>query len=756
MSGQLWQRLSLGSRSNSFGLFFVNKMVKKTEFVTERVSVRNVHEAPSDKVVKSGENGLYFEKKRELEDSEQSKADPLTDDHQFYGDGEESGDLYCENKEASFEMDEVGEDDECPWCGNPVSVFGRIDKSLDIHDHVKIWLRDPDNAPDDSTVIEASESAPAGCTHYYFDLSFADEKEDSYPEVPHEDSPPEVKEAVRRFKQEVPDDEKEDTPLLYWLLGTGTPEYKMSKKDAAYKEEPEDDMVCSNCQYYYEGVDGEAVCSKVRGQVYPEHWCRLWAPADTQQEKEDGGTWEISTVEGIEGYQHSETGEFIPALNADTTMVADLSEKDEDGDSVDGWVPYVGPQGGHGWTNGESVSYDEEPPGDTAIDQLSQEQKGDLRQKLLDKGMDEVDELLYDEGEAIPLEHRQEGETVILQKGGISEYEIDEIKIGGPGPDMAIIEDSFDKYSVASDQFEDKSVKIHSEPDGLSQFMPVSIEGWSSVGYDDEDTTEITLKDSIDGHIDIPGSGSFLTESEEHGMLVTQDTMKEDAEYVHPEAGEVTYTGEDESYGEYVMETEDGEEFIYDNSEDIMYQKVDVSPQEPSYDLEYLGAFDIDVIETTVDEIVENNPVGVDTVETTKDIDAIAQFNYNAGKMEINPDHFSNRDELDKRANKMQEDGFLTGEGDAQEHVLRHEVGHAMHAQMGVESVDAKKMKYSQEEKEYVKENFGEYASANPGELVAEVLSLMLDGVDIKEEYPKIYELYLEYQGPEQEEVNPI
>ena len=124
--------------------------------------------------------------------------------------------------------------------------------------------------------------------------------------------------------------------------------------------------------------------------------------------------------------------------------------------------------------------------------------------------------------------------------------------------------------------------------------------------------------------------------------------------------------------------------------------------------------------------------------------------------MEINPDHFGDRDQLEKRVSKLQDEGFLTGDGDPQEHVIRHEIGHGMHAQMGLEDAEAKNMRYSEEEKEYVKENFGEYASANPGELVAEVLSLLLNGVDVKEEYPDIYDMYLEYQGPEQEEVTAI
>jgi hypothetical protein len=101
-----------------------------------------------------------------------------------------------------------------------------------------------------------------------------------YPNAGKSNAAREVQEAVQRFREEVSESTKRETPLIYWLLGTGTPEYKMSKEDAGYKQEPEGTMVCSNCQYWYVGSDGEGVCSKVRGQVWESHWCRLWAPDD--------------------------------------------------------------------------------------------------------------------------------------------------------------------------------------------------------------------------------------------------------------------------------------------------------------------------------------------------------------------------------------------------------------------------------------------------------------------------------------------
>lgn len=101
-----------------------------------------------------------------------------------------------------------------------------------------------------------------------------------YPDAPHEDAPQEVKEAVKRWREDVDMEQKREQPLVYWLLGTGTPDYKMSKPDSDYQHQPEQGMMCSNCEYYYVGVDGRAVCSQVRGKVQGEHWCRLWEAED--------------------------------------------------------------------------------------------------------------------------------------------------------------------------------------------------------------------------------------------------------------------------------------------------------------------------------------------------------------------------------------------------------------------------------------------------------------------------------------------
>lgn len=61
------------------------------------------------------------------DDEEAEKADPLTNGHQM---GPLEGELHCEEYDASFELSEVGEDDLCPLCGDPVSVFGEQKQKL--------------------------------------------------------------------------------------------------------------------------------------------------------------------------------------------------------------------------------------------------------------------------------------------------------------------------------------------------------------------------------------------------------------------------------------------------------------------------------------------------------------------------------------------------------------------------------------------------------------------------------------------------
>lgn len=97
-----------------------------------------------------------------------------------------------------------------------------------------------------------------------------------YPNVGHE-SPNGVKKAIEEWNKES-NELKENTPLLYWLLGSGTPEYKMPKDLAKYESKSEiSEQMCSNCEYIYLKIANKKyICSQIRGEISPKGWCKLW------------------------------------------------------------------------------------------------------------------------------------------------------------------------------------------------------------------------------------------------------------------------------------------------------------------------------------------------------------------------------------------------------------------------------------------------------------------------------------------------
>ena len=103
---------------------------------------------------------------------------------------------------------------------------------------------------------------------------------------------PEVKEAVERFKK-LPEAEREKSPLLFWLLGEGTPNYKVSAKDSEYADISTDKgKTCSNCEWYYVKIaNNKGICSKIKPYVKPAGWCNLWT------EFKDEGTRERDKME---------------------------------------------------------------------------------------------------------------------------------------------------------------------------------------------------------------------------------------------------------------------------------------------------------------------------------------------------------------------------------------------------------------------------------------------------------------------------
>jgi hypothetical protein len=94
-----------------------------------------------------------------------------------------------------------------------------------------------------------------------------------------------VKKAIQEFRR-LPNDVKEQKPLLYWLLGSGTPPYKMTKKGSNYIGKPYRGQKCGNCRFTFQRyVNDELICSQIQGNIELDHWCRLWASGDTVNPK---------------------------------------------------------------------------------------------------------------------------------------------------------------------------------------------------------------------------------------------------------------------------------------------------------------------------------------------------------------------------------------------------------------------------------------------------------------------------------------
>ena len=89
-------------------------------------------------------------------------------------------------------------------------------------------------------------------------------------------APPGVKTSINMFHK-LPVDDKKELPLLYYILGSGTPDYKMSKVDSDYTNKSTGEQNCGNCEFAYKKVKtGKYICSQISGKIELGGWCRLW------------------------------------------------------------------------------------------------------------------------------------------------------------------------------------------------------------------------------------------------------------------------------------------------------------------------------------------------------------------------------------------------------------------------------------------------------------------------------------------------
>jgi len=89
-------------------------------------------------------------------------------------------------------------------------------------------------------------------------------------------SSPSLKRIIRKYLS-MPKGYRERVPLLWHILKGSTQPFKMAKEKAKYTEYPNRDQKCENCIFYYvQVVEKRGVCTKVRGDVKSNHWCKFW------------------------------------------------------------------------------------------------------------------------------------------------------------------------------------------------------------------------------------------------------------------------------------------------------------------------------------------------------------------------------------------------------------------------------------------------------------------------------------------------
>jgi len=90
-------------------------------------------------------------------------------------------------------------------------------------------------------------------------------------------APAKVKEAIEEFRA-LPEKERAKRPMLYWILGGGTPDFKIEQEDADYTDKSKvEEKTCANCEYAYQKVwNKKYLCSWVKGEINPEGWSKYW------------------------------------------------------------------------------------------------------------------------------------------------------------------------------------------------------------------------------------------------------------------------------------------------------------------------------------------------------------------------------------------------------------------------------------------------------------------------------------------------
>ena len=96
-------------------------------------------------------------------------------------------------------------------------------------------------------------------------------------------APKETKRVIESFQRETKA-LRDKKPLLYYILGSGTPPYKMSKEDSKYVDTASGKQNCGNCIFTFQNyVKKTYICSQIRGTIKLGGWCKLWVGENTNK-----------------------------------------------------------------------------------------------------------------------------------------------------------------------------------------------------------------------------------------------------------------------------------------------------------------------------------------------------------------------------------------------------------------------------------------------------------------------------------------
>jgi hypothetical protein len=102
-------------------------------------------------------------------------------------------------------------------------------------------------------------------------MKIDDQYQDAYDNASNE-----TKKVIEAFQKE-PKELRDKKPLLYYILGSGTPPYKMSKKDSKYVDNGIGKQNCGNCIFTFQNTLNKTyICSQIRGTIKLAGWCKLW------------------------------------------------------------------------------------------------------------------------------------------------------------------------------------------------------------------------------------------------------------------------------------------------------------------------------------------------------------------------------------------------------------------------------------------------------------------------------------------------